>query len=275
VFVDSYRGDGTDRPNVALPPDRMPLLHDRRPLKRWRYVGVYGETMMACAGIVHVAGMLQSFWAVWDKQTLRERTVVGRRGGVVVERGVIAITAKDVHLRLELESDGEPVEVVSPHGQSYIWTRKWPIAASGTLSVDGATQAVAAAGLVDESAGYHARRTAWEWSAGVGTALDGRPVAWNLVAGIHDAAQHSERTVWVDGVAREVGPAGFTPNLDRVEWPGGALRFSEQTRRSRRDQMVLIASDYVQPFGTFAGTVGPGVELAAGYGVMERHRARW
>ena len=36
-----------------------------------------------------------------------------------------------------------------------------------------------------------------------------------------------------------------------------------------------FASDYRQPFGTFTGTLGGGVELAEGFGVMERHTARW
>ena len=42
-------------------------------------------------------------------------------------------------------------------------------------------------GFVDESAGYHARHTAWRWSAGIGRTDDGRRVAWNLVDGVHDA----------------------------------------------------------------------------------------
>ena len=53
--------------------------------------------------------------------------------------------------------------------------------------MDGREQAVDARGIVDESAGYHARETAWAGAPGVGTAADGRAVAWNLVTGIHDA----------------------------------------------------------------------------------------
>src|SRR3712207_7172060 len=47
--------------------------------------------------------------------------------------------------------------------------------------------------------GYHARHTSWRWSAGIGRAKDGRRVAWNLVDGVHDAPEASERTVWLDG----------------------------------------------------------------------------
>ena len=42
-----YRGDGSDRPTgLALPPGPMPRRVGTRPLKRWRYVGVYGPELM-------------------------------------------------------------------------------------------------------------------------------------------------------------------------------------------------------------------------------------
>ena len=55
----------------------------------------------------------------------------------------------------------------------------------------------------------------------------------------------------------------------------GDLRFAPEAERVRRDDLLLIASDYRQPFGTFSGTLPDGTELASGHGVMERHRARW
>jgi hypothetical protein len=36
-----------------------------------------------------------------------------------------------------------------------------------------------------------------------------------------------------------------------------------------------VRSDYEQPFGTFHGRLADGVELAEGFGVMERHAAVW
>ena len=35
---------------LALPPDRMPAWRGTRPLKRWRYVGVYTPELMLCVG---------------------------------------------------------------------------------------------------------------------------------------------------------------------------------------------------------------------------------
>jgi Protein of unknown function (DUF2804) len=268
-----HRGDGSDRPpGLALPPGPMPRRAGRRPLKRWRYVGVYGPALMLCASTVSIAGLRQAFWAVWDREAQRlwERTSL-RRGRVTLPDGEAHVADREAALDLVLEPAGEPVEVVSRHGASYIWTRKLPIRATGLVTLEGRTLAVDARGLMDDSAGYHARRTAWEWSAGAGIAQGGEDVVWNLVAGVHDAPRGSERTVWIDGVAHEVGPVRFAAGLDAV----GDLRFTPEAERVRRDDLLLVASDYRQPFGSFAGTLPDGTELASGQGVMERHRARW
>jgi hypothetical protein len=266
-----YRGDGSGRPaGLALPPASMPRRQGRRPLKRWRYVGVYGPDVMLCAGIVHIAGVRQSFWAVWDRSRLWERTTM-RRGRVSLPDGAARVAEREVDVDLVLEPDGDAVEVVSRHGASYIWTRKRPLRATGLVTLEGRTLAIDAPGLLDDSAGYHARRTAWEWSAGAGVSADGEQVVWNLVAGVHDAPAGSERTVWIDGVAREVAPVDFAEGLDAV----GGLRFTPEAERVRRDDLLLVASDYRQPFGSFAGELPDGTRLARGYGVMERHRARW
>ena len=47
----------------------MPLrmMHGGRPLKRWRYVGLFGEQLMACAALVQVGPARQSFWALYER----------------------------------------------------------------------------------------------------------------------------------------------------------------------------------------------------------------
>jgi hypothetical protein len=167
--------------------------------------------------------------------------------------------------------DGVPVEVVSPHGRQYIWTRKRAgVSARGTVALHGAERTVALRAVVDESAGYHARRTAWRWSAGVGTAASGAAVAWNLVDGVHDG-EPSERAVWIDGEPHAVGPTAFAADLSRV----GSLAFSPEAARARRENLLIVASDYEAPFGTFAGTLPVAGALREGFGVMERHDVRW
>ncbi len=260
--------DGGDRP---IDPDRLPRLRGRRPLKRWRYVGIYDERVRLCAGLVRIAGAPQSFWAVHDRAAgaFREHTTL--RAAVDLPDGAARFGGRGVRADLRLEPAGERVEVVSRHGAHPIWTRKTPLRARGRVSIDGRTIEVDAPGLLDDSAGHHARRTAWSWSAGCGSSTEGHAVTWNLVDGLHDAAEHSERTVWLDGIANEVPPAAFAADLSAV----GDLRFSTEVERARHDRLILVDSAYRQPFGTFTGTLPCGTTLRTGHGVMERHEARW
>jgi len=285
-----YRGRfGVIRPaaydRVPLPPVRMPAWRGLRPLKRWRYVGVYSPEMMLCIGHARVGPGRQSFWAVWDRATrrLRERT---RLSGSGVKLGIdrpgrVLVLDGGVEIDLTLdEVDG--VETIAPNGEAYAWTRKQGgVRAHGTVVMDGVVRELDALAVVDDSAGYHARHTAWRWCAGVGRAQDGRSLAWNLVAGINDPPRESERTVWVGGVPIEVGPAAwFAEDLSAVTTDDGVdLRFAAEAVRERRENLLLVRSEYRQPFGVFAGTLpnsrGERLQLAEGWGVMERHSALW
>lgn len=270
--------DAAGVPARLLPPARMPLVHDRRPLKRWRYVGVYGPEIMLCAGRVVIGGVPQAFWAVWDREErrLHERTTF-RPGRVRLPDGLCSVRERTVQIDLRLAADTDAVENVSPHGASHIWTRKQGAAATGTVTIEGRVHRLTGRALIDDSAGYHARTTDWEWAAGIGATADGVPLMWNLVTGVHDAPLQSERSVWVHGRAHEVGPVTFSDALDAVDFAeGGALRFTHESERARSDRLgPLLASDYRQPFGTVSGTLPGGHEVAAGFGVMERHHARW
>lgn len=261
----------------------MPLRRRGRPLKQWRYVGVYTPEVMVCVGAVQLGPAHQSFWAAWDRERelLVQRTRLSR-GGVLMAPGRVLVQDRDkdgvpfgVDVLLD-EADG--VETISRHGRQYAWTRKQGgVRAVGSVRIgDHDVRILDARAVVDDSAGYHARRTAWRWSAGVGRASDDREVAWNLVDGLHDAALGSERTVWVDGEPVEVGAAAFAADLGGVTTAdGGDLRFAAEAVRERRENLLLVRSSYRQPFGTFSGSLPGGIELAEGYGVMEEHTAAW
>ena len=268
------------RPDVPLPPERMPLLRGGRPLKRWRYVGAFGDQLMLCAGFARVLGAGQAWWAVWqrDQGWLRERTVFARPARAV-RFAPGRVTVRDGDCAIDLAVDEiAGVETVCPHGGGYVWTRKQAaVPVRGTVRVGGQRLEVDALGVVDDTAGYHDRHTEWRWSAGVGTATDGRALGWNLVSGVNDPVEGSERTLWVDGAARELGPVTFDEELGwaRFADDGALLRFAAEALRERHDDLLVMRSDYVQPFGTFSGALPGGLTLAAGWGVMEHHRARW
>ena len=136
-------------------------------------------------------------------------------------------------LSLEV-GDAAPVEVVSPHGAQYIWTRK-----RGGVRVRGHGARAARSTPPGSSTSPPATTRATRRGCGrpaPGSLASGEPVAWNLVDGVHDSPVASERTVWVDGVPREVPPQRFD-GLAGV----GDLRFSAQATRARRERLVLMS----------------------------------
>lgn len=270
----------------------MPLFRGARPLKRWRYVGVFCEELMLCAARVQVGPAQQSFWALLTRgdSRLRERTHTLRgHGSIELEPGLasesrhagqpgrLRVHDGPVRIDLALEEDAG-WETTCPHGGQYVWTRKQAgIRAHGTLALDGvAPRPIEAHAIVDDTAGYHARVTEWHWAAGVGVDPTGRALAFNLVQGVNDPPTGSERAVWIDGVPHEVPPASFTSDLRRIAAEDGpVLHFTAEAQRSRSENLLLVRSDYRAPFGTFSGILPGGVELARGLGVVEHHRAHW
>jgi hypothetical protein len=271
-----YRGVfGTDRPSdlatLPLPPERMPSRQGLRALKAWRYVGVFGPEIMLCAGTVRVGPAQQTFWAVWDGHRLLERTILARSRAVVLEPGRLQISDREFQADLRFD-ESAGIEAICPNGASYAWTRKQGgVQSLGRVMIDGQPQQLDAHAVIDDTAGYYPWHTSWRWSAGVGLAVDGSAVAWNLVAGVNDPPANSERTVWVDGEAFEAPPCRFASDLSGVD----RLRFHAEAVRERRDNLLLVRSRYRQPFGRFSGELPGGVQLAEGYGVMEEHDARW
>ncbi|HEY2282694.1 MAG TPA: DUF2804 family protein [Solirubrobacteraceae bacterium] len=236
---------------------RLPLLRGGRPLKRWRYVGVFCEELMACAALVRVGPASQVFWAVYTREDgrLRERTrTLLRRGATVgLAPGRMSVRDRDVGLELVLHEDGgiqtrcahhgdargarDPGRKTRPGARAYglgagaaalgageVWTRKQAgVRAHGTLTLgDGSPRSIEAAAVIDDTVGYHPRETEWWWSAGVGTGEDGAALAWNLVAGVNDPPAGSERAVWVDGLPSETAPVRFAADLSEIVAEGAA-----------------------------------------------------
>ena len=249
----------------------MPSHDGLRPLKSWRYVGVYGPELMVCAAIVRIGPARQSFWAVWDRHSLLERTRF-RPGSVRLQTGRVRIDDGPVRLELTLD-EGPGVESVCSTGEGYAWTRKQGgVRAHGTATIDGTPVPIDARAVIDDTAAYYARHTQWRWSAGVGRATDGRAVSWNLVHGVNDPPSGSERTIWIEGAEPfEPPPSDFADDLSSVD----GLRFTAEATRQRRDNLLVVRSSYRQPFGIFRGELPGGVILAEAYGVMEEHDAWW
>ncbi len=270
----------------------MKLFRGSRALKRWRYVGIFCDELMACAATVQVGPARQSFWAVHLRGVgrMRQRThLFRRRGAVELSRAPapgLRARGRAGHLRVHdggvaldlLLCEQQGVETVCPHGREEVWTRKQAgCAAQGTLALDGGQpRSIRALAVIDDTAGYHARETEWRWSAGVGEGTDGVALAWNLVAGVNDPPSGSERAVWVAGEPHEPPPVSFATDLSHVSCSDGSrLDFLAEAERSRSENLLIVRSEYSAPFGVFSGTLPGAIALTRGLGVMEHHRARW
>lgn len=295
-----WRGPGPGRPALPLPPASPPLLGPGRRLrKRWRYVGVFCDRFMLCAARAEVGPARQTFWAVLDREdgamlecTRKPRP--GARGEVWSERGggepwvigsgeggvVTRIESSRGSVRAELRvGEGHWAETVCPSGEAggWVWTRKRVAPVRCRVELPGRRLIETDAhGIEDESAGYHPRHTVWRWSAGVGVAADGRPVGWNLVSGVNDPPERSERAIWAGEEVHEPGPVTFADDLGGLSFADGSrLTFAAEAERRSRENLAVVRFDYRQPFGTFAGTLEGGLELAEAWGVMEHHDAVW
>jgi Domain of unknown function (DUF2804), C-terminal len=279
----------------------MPLRFAGRWRKSWRYVGAYGENVMLCAANVHVGPLGQTFWALLDRSAgeILESThqlLPAERGEVWTEKAGgyeawdLGTGGEGIRTRIEsngstgrmrFRDPGEWVEAVCPTGDGkgsggFVWTRKRPSTIEVDLKLaDGRRIKDELRGIEDESAGYHPRHTSWHWSAGVGTAADGREVAWNLVEGVNDPERGSERAIWVAGEDPSEPARVVFDELEGITFTGGArLDFTAEAERRADESKLIVKSSYRQPFGTFSGSLD-GVDLAAGIGVMESHEATW
>ena len=119
-------------------PDSLPLFRGTRPLKRWRYVGVFGERFMICAASVQVGPARQTFWAIYERANILTGAASGAQaGGVLVERtrliprrGALELTPGRLRIRddailldLALE-ENQGIEATCPNGRAHVWTRK-------------------------------------------------------------------------------------------------------------------------------------------------------
>ena len=300
-----WRGPGPQRPELPLPPDRVPLRRQGSWRKRWRYLGAFSDELLLCAARVGVGPLGQTFWSVWDRDAaeMRERTrLLGpvARGEVWTEAAGPDHTGRidwapdegGALVRIEApgRDDGQPVraflrvgegdwvESVCPTGDEgggYVWTRKRIVAVECDVRIGERRIRCEARGIEDESCGYHPKHTVWDWSAGVGRTTDGRDVGWNLVSGINDPPERSERAIWVDGRASEPGPVDLRgPRGDRPRRRAarvlGRVRAPEAGEARLRRVLLPPAVRHLQRHPARRAS-----SSSAAFGVMEHHDAHW
>ena len=150
------------------------------------------------------------------------------------------------------------------------------------VRVPGAQAAVTGGTWRDWTLGAQDRDTTWRWAAAAGRAEDGRRVGLNASTGMNAVA--GEDVVWWDGQPHHLDVDALGPTGPRLagDWhvsgPGWALEVASAGARSADENLLLVRSRYVQPVGTFTGTLpdptGRPVPVRL-VGVTEDHVARW
>ena len=280
------RGDGPAGPaGLPLPPGRMPLLRGGRPLKRWRYVGVYGPELMLCAASGAIGRASARRGGRCGTATTGElaRAHAFAPGLVAIGDGRLRRCAAATSTSTSRCSPpARPIEVDEPARRRRTSGRaRSPVRARRPRDGRRAhPRDRPRRRSIDDSAGYHARA---HRVALVGRASARRPtaraVAWNLVdRRARRAARRASARSGSTASPREVGARRVRRGPRRRAFAATtAASCASPPRPSARarDDLKLFVSDYRQPFGTFSGTLPGGVELAEGYGVMERHDVRW
>ncbi len=281
--------------------------------KRWQYVLVATPEMMLALAVIDCGYLSSGICAVFDRGSRRllvnENPVlppicarVGEAPGdgmsarlmgpairarIQQKMGQISIQATWAHADVDLTLDANrappPLTAVAEVGVPgrFDFTQKTVLVpAEGEVRAGNIRFAVQGqlAGL-DYTHGFLARETAWRWAFGGGRA-GSRLVAFNFSEGF--LGGEGENAAWIDGEPLAAGPVRFSfqPEAPEAPWRIQSadgrvdLTFQPEGHRAQTVDLKLISSRYVQPFGTFSGTLH-GVPVESLPGVAEDHAALW
>ena len=235
---------------------------------------------------------------------------VGRTGGagcsgvyrmpgfhVAIERGAgeadyrLEIDVPDLRVTARLSSAGAPPAIGAvaaiQDGPSLFSATEKHVLLPAILEVHAGGQRHApgdALGGLDFTFGWLARRTAWRWAFALGRTRAGERVGLNLVQGFVGAA---ECAVWVEGELFPLseGVVDFEQDRPLSAWRVRTaegevdLRFDPGAMHEEKRNLLVVASSFIQPAGSFTGTIRlPGrapLELERVLGVVEDQRVTW
>lgn len=289
--------------------DRDPRPGRRGRTRRWSYTAAGSADVAVGAAIVDLGFASTAFaWSLVDGQLLTwdahglpgvaarlgvhaatparfrvrgGRVAIGPDGGLDLD---VPVAGGRLRARVDIDPDQPAIAVTATPAGGWNATQK-VAGERARVRVTTPTAQVAVTGGAwrDWTLGAQDRTTTWRWAAAAGHAADGRRVGCNVSTGMNGGGA-GEDVVWWDGVPHplvvdELGPAGAHLSGDwRLAGPGWALTQAVAGVRSADENLLVVRSRYVQPVGTFTGTVpapdGTPVEVTM-VGVTEDHVARW
>jgi hypothetical protein len=312
----SYRGG---LPTVDLGRMGRGGLYELTHRKRWIYVAIASEEVYLGVAAVHLGYLSTLFAFAFDRKAARvvvDRSLVAPPIGQIVAdtagegcdvrvksgasrisfrraRGASAydldVSVRDLSIRAQLESKGAPppIGVVAriPGGVVNTTEKGALLDVRGEATLVGRRVTLdGALGGYDYTQGLLARRTSWRWAFALGRAKTGERVGLNLVEGF---VGEPECAAWIDGELHPlaVGRFTFDPKKPLAPWQvrtddGGVdLRFEPAGLHAEHKNFGVIASRFVQPVGTFSGTLAvqgrSPLELDRVLGVTEDQDVLW
>jgi len=307
----SYKGG---LPELDLGPTGRGGLWNYTHKKRWTWGAVADEHVIAAGAIVHLGYASTALAYALDRRTGRllfDRSVMappnaarfddggsGKRSATFRTRGV-GMSIGDHSVTLDFADGAHPFHVGARARSGSVS----PPAIGAVVPIDGgyanATEKrlvdsdgeVVAQGMrfvlkdplvaLDHSAGFLARQTTWRWALGLGRTSSGARVGFNVVQGF---VGEPECAAWVGDTLVPLGEGRFTHGDPRSPWrvetTCGALEvlFHPAAVHREDNDLGLVRSRFVQPVGTFEGTLkvgGETVSLSRIPGVTEHQDVLW
>jgi hypothetical protein len=283
--------------------------------KRWQYVGIGSPDVFIGMAIVDLGWCMSAFVYVFDR--VRQRVIAdwsqegapwlsgqvsdqpvqgaqarfqgwGAKLSITHEEGDLMAVRVDaaglrVHADLALGCAAPFLLAVGPvdGGCAHATQKSSALPVRGWVEVDGQRWGLhEAVASLDSSNGLLSRDTAWRWAC-----AHDHHVGFNLQQGYFGQA---ENALWLDGALIPLGAAHFAFDETQPlnDWHVSTecglldLYFKPEGARHADRNLLVAASYYIQPVGTFHGVVkvakgAPPVEVDGLLGVTEDHRSRW
>jgi len=187
--------------------------------------------------------------------------------------------------RIEPRESLAMLHQLGPHRVAY--THKaagWP--ASGQLEL-GTRSIRLDGGLAasDWTRSQASRITKWKWASMSAFLADGTSIGLNLSAQVYeDERGHSvENAFWIDGKVQALSGVVFDVpqhpktqgwRIHSIDTDEIDIEFEPLGAREEHTNFGLVRSDFVQPYGRFAGSVC-GHDITGAFGVVEVHLSVW
>jgi hypothetical protein len=285
--------------------------------KRWHYVGLGNARCFIGLAIVDIGWTNTAFVYVFDRDT-RQLLVDASCDGIPgwtasvsdkplqgacswfrfkgmdlrlesTAAGQLLVTAR-VGRSLELQATvstlpgAQAMTAIGPMGEggcAHSTVKSTALQVQGHVQVQGQTISLDdACASFDYSNGLLARSTQWRWAS-----AHSPEIGFNLQQGYFGT---QENVLWVQGTPYRLGAANFDfdPQQPLKPWhiqtDDGLLdlHFAPEGARQESKNLLVAASYYIQPVGTFSGTVrpfahAPAIAVKGLLGVTEDHQSKW